>query len=342
MPCSGIVALPWSSCWCDRSHWHPGALLLPAVQAAREAARRMQCQNNLKQLALAVQVYEESLRSLPPASLWRNLSDMDISNNVRFAPNWVILLLPFLEQEALYQKFDRNKYITDPANRDARGTELSVMLCPSDSFNRVKYAGKPGSADTGNHGDNWARGNYGVNGGLGQQSFNYDQCFYGYRNGWTCAGKTPVWHDPRVRGVMGANISSRTADITDGRSNTIMLAELRAGVTSFDCRGIWAMSGAGPSSVWRHGYMDNSGGPNGPGDSTAGCTETMTAVGGANTLQAMKMFCYAMLGVWNYQADPRSMHPGGVFAAFAMACPLICDTIDIHTTFSGPSTVWDT
>ena len=131
------------------------ALFLPAVQSVRETA---------------VLNYESTYGRLPPSSQWQSRFDIDTQNTNRFRENWVILILPFLEQHVLYDQFDLTRYITNPVNREARGTELPIMKCPSDTFNRTKYSGKSGSAFTSNHGDNWGRGNYGANGALGFHS----------------------------------------------------------------------------------------------------------------------------------------------------------------------------
>jgi prepilin-type N-terminal cleavage/methylation domain-containing protein/prepilin-type processing-associated H-X9-DG protein len=89
------------------------ALLLPAVQAAREAARRTQCTNNLKQIGLAFHNYHDVYRGFPP----RN--------------SWCLGLLPFLEQRPLYDQFDRNKSYTDAGNQTAVLTPVAVYSCPS-------------------------------------------------------------------------------------------------------------------------------------------------------------------------------------------------------------------
>src|SRR6059036_1967376 len=81
------------------------ALLLPAVQAAREAARRAQCSNNLKQLSLALHNYENTHNTLPPAGIDSNQM------------SWTVLLLPFFEQQALYDQFNFNKGSWNSFNR---------------------------------------------------------------------------------------------------------------------------------------------------------------------------------------------------------------------------------
>ena len=99
-------------------------LLLPAIQSAREAARRVQCLNNLKQIGLALLAYHDASGSFPPGSHWNRAAgaDPDRVNEERLSENWVILILPFMEEQALYDRFDLTQYITQPVNRAARST----------------------------------------------------------------------------------------------------------------------------------------------------------------------------------------------------------------------------
>ena len=90
------------------------ALLLPAVQMAREAARRTSCQNHLKQLALALHNYHDQHKSLPPAYQFDKGEIYRISD--KFRPNWVMLCLPFMEQQALLNSFDLTQFISSPKN----------------------------------------------------------------------------------------------------------------------------------------------------------------------------------------------------------------------------------
>ncbi len=99
------------------------ALALPAVSAAREAARRMQCSNNLKQIALALHNYESVYRSLPPAYT------VDADGNRLHS--WRTLLLPFIEQKTLYLQLDLTKPWNDPVNVNLTSTEIPTFRCPS-------------------------------------------------------------------------------------------------------------------------------------------------------------------------------------------------------------------
>jgi len=137
-------------------------LLLPAVQAAREAARLVQCANNLRQLGLALNNFHSAHAIFPPSSVWRvngkqNLGNIEQRNSSQLAENWVILILPHLEEKTLRLSFDLTKPIPDKFNAPARGHQVSIMLCPSDAYNSKPFDG-PASASTNQMGGNWARG----------------------------------------------------------------------------------------------------------------------------------------------------------------------------------------
>ncbi len=95
------------------------ALLLPAVQAAREAARRNQCTNNLKQIVLANHNFHDTYKAFP-AARWRDKHS-----------TWFALALPFMEASAEYQLWDFDQWYTHNANRQARQTRISQYFCPS-------------------------------------------------------------------------------------------------------------------------------------------------------------------------------------------------------------------
>ena len=101
------------------------ALLLPAVQAAREAARRTQCQNNLRQMGIALHGYHDLQRSFPPGG-WRFGPD----RSMRWIA-WSALLLRHMEQDSLYDSLNLAGAFDAPSNSTAAGVVLSVYLCPS-------------------------------------------------------------------------------------------------------------------------------------------------------------------------------------------------------------------
>ncbi len=105
-------------------------LLLPAVQAAREAARRNQCLNNLKQVSLAILNYESSKRRLPPPAIWGFPNDSGGRTPQDPAHHtWLTLVLPYMEQTALYDSAE----LDEPAwGQDIVSTPVSVLRCPSD------------------------------------------------------------------------------------------------------------------------------------------------------------------------------------------------------------------
>jgi prepilin-type N-terminal cleavage/methylation domain-containing protein len=106
------------------------ALLLPAIQAAREAARRSQCQNNLKQFGVALHNYHDAHGALPngaPSKYWTGIGG-----------TWAALLLPYLEEQNVYNQLDLKKSLSDPVNKTAVTTVIATFICPSD-----QTAGQP-------------------------------------------------------------------------------------------------------------------------------------------------------------------------------------------------------
>jgi prepilin-type processing-associated H-X9-DG protein len=109
------------------------ALFLPASRSARPSARRLQCMNNLKQIALALHNYERDHKALPPA--------YTMDANGRPLHSWRTLILPYLEQKSLYEKIDLSKPWNDPVNASASATKLAVYICPEaiDTKNTTTY-----------------------------------------------------------------------------------------------------------------------------------------------------------------------------------------------------------
>jgi len=101
-------------------------LMLPAVQAVREAARRMQCQNQLKQIGLALQNYHAAFRKFPPGGIQVR---PEIPAGKQLA--WSAFVLPFLEQSAVYERIDFRYAFDHPINQPAAATPIESYLCPS-------------------------------------------------------------------------------------------------------------------------------------------------------------------------------------------------------------------
>jgi prepilin-type processing-associated H-X9-DG protein len=158
---------------------------------------------------------------------------------------------------------------------------------------------------------------------------------------------------------MGANQALGIKDIHDGASKTILLAEVRAGVTPFDCRGVWALSGA-PSALWAHGYIGDDNGPNynainsqylggdvgslDQADDILACEDIIAAIGSDALLAQMGMSCSTGGGKENWQQTTRSLHNGGVNVCFCDdSVRFISDYIETGTdaTLPGCLGLWD-
>jgi hypothetical protein len=100
------------------------ALLVPAVTQAREAARRAECKNNLKQIGLALHNYHDVYKTFPPAYI--------ADENGKPLYSWRVLILPFIGQQPLYEQFDKSKAWDDPVNQFALHNMPPVFGCPSD------------------------------------------------------------------------------------------------------------------------------------------------------------------------------------------------------------------
>ncbi|MBM80893.1 MAG: hypothetical protein CMJ78_09905 [Planctomycetaceae bacterium] len=101
----------------------PIALMLPAVQQAREAARRTQCKNNLKQIGLALHTYHEMHQSFPPAYY--------VDDNGKPLYSWRVGILPYLDEQALYDQFDKTKAWDAPENAFILESMPLVFQCPT-------------------------------------------------------------------------------------------------------------------------------------------------------------------------------------------------------------------
>lgn len=295
------------------------ALLLPAVQTSREAARRVTCRNNLKQLGLALHNYHDAHLLLPPGSIWSGRGEpygngilplgafdrvaLGISPGTepdRLHANWVILLLPHLEQTPLYEAFDLHRPVDDDVNREARRTVLSVMKCPTDTFADTVYER---ALQDGTRGHTYARGNYALNIGPNPACFVFQpHCPIGFHTGTDDLVNTnaTLWGS----GVGGFNVSARFRDFPGGLSNMVAVDEIRAGIDPIDPRGTWALGMVGASMTAVHGP-----GPKRHQDGIVSCTP-LTLSYSQTALERLGMPCTDSPIPSNFAATARSLHPG--------------------------------
>ncbi|NOX53397.1 MAG: DUF1559 domain-containing protein [Planctomycetes bacterium] len=164
------------------------ALLLPAVQQGREAARWTRCRNNLKQLGLALLNYEMVHGALPPGVV-------NPDGPIRSVPegyhvSWTVQILPQLDLTPMFHRWDFARGVYDPANRPLARTQISVFLCPSDS---ASEAARPGAIVSTNY-----------------AAVHND-------------AETPI--DEDNNGVFFLNSVLSLRDIRDGATNTLLLGE---------------------------------------------------------------------------------------------------------------------
>ncbi|MDA0660535.1 MAG: DUF1559 domain-containing protein [Planctomycetota bacterium] len=271
------------------------ALLLPAVQAAREAARRAQCMNNLRQLGIAMQNFESAQGRFPQGTTAAGASG-------RFTlDQWVYLLhrlMPYMEESALYEIFDITKQWGPEGDSPwpvAQTVPIPAFLCPSDNANPVAFNSR---------GTKFATSNYlGIFSGLRDQdalneAFDADQ----------------FEQDRQTRGIARGtfrfNVGTKLSDMSDGSSKTMVISEYLTGIPGKNkgcTRGTFFTQRASnqflyvtqppnstvPEPLW--GNFDGCG-------PTSKCNEpglNLPCTPGDST---------------NDYASPRSRHPGGVNA----------------------------
>ena len=240
------------------------ALLLPAVQQAREAARRTQCKNNLKQIGLAAHNYHDVYNQLPPGSVMPFRSDLVTRNNaVTPAPfkniSCMLLLLPFIDQAPLFNRFDLSLAVAPPNHESPGGvdggwpnlntnagreTTLTAYLCPSDNVgNSVLNVTEAAHHSTGGP---VGRTNYAPCGG--SRGWTTNQTYMVHANSQrNLSAINPAWNQIRDRGMFGHNGGANFRDVKDGTSNTCMFGEARQEVGTATQKGI---VNAEHSSAW--------------------------------------------------------------------------------------------
>jgi prepilin-type N-terminal cleavage/methylation domain-containing protein/prepilin-type processing-associated H-X9-DG protein len=205
-------------------------LLLPAVQKVREAAQRTQCQNNMKQIGLALHNYHDANSSFPAA--WKYTPQPTLTPKA-VVHGWAIYVLPYLEQSALYQRYDFTKSLYDDPNASVIQTQLSVFQCPATpDQNRVESIPVP--KDVGGSLPGIPAGV------LKAAATDYSVTTGILGRGWDIiVGPNPPATGDRdgVLAATGPPYSyTRVTDVTDGTSNTIMIGEVAGRSTIYQGR----------------------------------------------------------------------------------------------------------
>jgi prepilin-type N-terminal cleavage/methylation domain-containing protein/prepilin-type processing-associated H-X9-DG protein len=282
------------------------SLLLPAVQAAREASRRIKCQNQLKQLALGIENYESSLRQYPASGI---VDTSALTYNPRSGRmfSWIVLTLPYIEQSALHAEFDFNMTALDQAKEPQRN-QPAILLCPSDQ----------------------------AKGRMFQDSTFTNNKIFGKGNYAAFVGPMHLEDQYRYRAVLTSHQPHRNRDIAvEGTSNSVMLSEVRTRANLNDQRGAWVLPWAAASQLsfdMHDTSNSSSGNPQGytPWSASLGATQPPNNLKTTNLdmiynctdpaeAQVRRMPCnsYGSGAAGYLSAAPRSLHPGCVNVAYA-------------------------
>lgn len=214
------------------------ALLLPAVQQARESARASECVNHLRQLGLSVHSYHEVHRSFPPGNI--TLSEglcMPAGSTTGYPSqsgiNWAICLLPYIGEQALFESYQPGEFNESTVNSTTRGTTIALFTCPSDiETDRLAI---PGSGPGGLFALklNYRPGSYrAVTGKSDGTQFIDSAEFTNYPLSWRGAMHTV--------GIRGLGVETM-GQVMDGASNTLLIGESTT-VTRRQYRTFWAYS----------------------------------------------------------------------------------------------------
>jgi prepilin-type N-terminal cleavage/methylation domain-containing protein/prepilin-type processing-associated H-X9-DG protein len=310
-------------------------LLIPAVQKVREAANRANCQNTLKQLALACTTYEGNRKSFPPGNALGSSSFATGDNNA----SWLFLVLPYMEQDNLYNQVRSAGTLQAAVTQGILPKILPFARCPSDSWdltngNLCNYVGSSGpqcnNTPTGNcdtpifqrycNGANQNSSGPAVPPTLNPRTYpGYDASYT-----WGDTSNPTLVRGMFVRG--GARI--RLQDVTDGTSNTILLGEILPEFAEFQRYTNYGWAGSNSVSQGQTiQYLNWPIDPipiNGPANYSANCQQTGTGACPSGPEHCM----------WNWHVTWgfRSRHGGGVNFAFVDgSVHFLADSIDHQT-----------
>jgi prepilin-type processing-associated H-X9-DG protein len=286
------------------------ALLLPAVQAAREAARRSQCLNNIKQVGLALHNYHDTFKSFPPSGILEGSHGVPRQGpyNYPYHYTWLFMVLPFMEELPLYENTDLKLPVWGSAPQAVASTQVDTLLCPSSlqltlsQTHDMAYSNYAGSE--GYHW--WTTANLGTNHGFSQTR--------------------------EFSGLHTITKTRKMRDVTDGTSNTVFVAEVNS--TGYKWGGIRTCGTGVPrlntgervfraAFVWtgRYGECCETGRYTDP----AGGSTWWFPSGGPHA------FSPTFLSAWGPNAEwpgAGSRHPGGVNCLFGDgSARLVSETI---------------
>ncbi len=268
------------------------ALLLPAVQAAREAARRIQCTNHLKQIALALHSYASAIGTFPPAAIL-DASDYpnttyDVVANARsgrHGTSWMLQILPYLEQASLYDRWDFTENVV--GNRGVAELDLAGFYCPT-------RRSAPRRDDLPMNPLGFSAGGNDYGGCIGRANAWHNALPHSFSPRTKVLGGQTGSSGSNYAGIFIPNQATAFRDLSDGSSSTLLVGELqrlwgdtdemgREAFKSFDG---WALGGVG--TLFTTAFM--------PPD------EVYLNTGGLNN---------------GFFESPGSDHPGGANMAFA-------------------------
>ncbi len=290
------------------------AMLLPAVQAAREAARRMQCANSLKQMGLALHNYHDTYRTFPFGGLC-----LASSVGVRAGFNWKTAILPYLEQNNVYEQlsFNQTVYFAPPWNGNTvlRRLRVTAYTCPSNRY------------DPFNDSDRGASGN----GATEVMKHDYS----GLAGAYDPSGSTASSCKQTARGtfcsngILPPNEQKGLNQATDGTSQTIIVAEQSGSVgviendrtVKYPIRPNYAGGWAGPGTAAKVSQMTSS-----STDYYTGLTTVMWALNAPMATTSSSDYSYTANTILN------SSHPGVVQVALADGSTrALSETIEMDT-----------
>ena len=310
------------------------AILLPAVQVARESARRGRCENHLRQMMIAINDYQATFKVYPPGGIaradWRSSNQCETEfctlNKGRdsgIGASLFALLLDRLDQENVYNACNFRLPIRSPGNATVIGYKMSVFLCPTDSSSGNRRLTEDSDADYSgtSHNTPVQKGNYAANWGAAGADFDIQ-----------FVRRRPNQNISSRQGMFGQSSSISPTDLAqDGTSNTVALAEILSGDQGSDCRGAWALPIMGASAFASRGddpdpdyhLTPNKLPADGSGDRIPFCPATpslglpCTEVSDEWPLQSLTERSIPRADPSRQGAAPRSLHKGGVHVGLA-------------------------